>query len=68
MKKYYVLFRQHFYMSISVLTRLSHTGQVFRKKFLQIGTALFLNIAINVHTQNFEQNFYKNPKVCLVRI
>ena len=38
----------------SALTRQSHTGQKFSEKnFLLRGTALFRNIALIVHTQNF---------------
>ena len=47
-------FYPHFYVSISALTRQSHTGQKFSEKnFLLRGTALFQNIALIVHTQNF---------------
>ena len=52
-------------MSISALTRQSHTGQKFSEKnFLLRGTALFRNIALIVHTQNF----YLYVTVYLVRI
>ena len=38
----YVLFHPQFVMSISALTKLSHTGQkLSEKNFLQRGTALF---------------------------
>ena len=37
----YVLFYSHFYIPISALTKLSHTGQkLSEKNFLQRGTAL----------------------------
>ena len=40
--KKYALFHPHCYVSISALTRQSHTGQKFSEKnFLQRGTALF---------------------------
>ena len=45
-------------MSISALTRQSHTGQKFSEKtFLWRDTALFRNIALIVHTQNFWTKF-----------
>ena len=49
----YALFHPHFYVSISALTRQSHTGQKFSEKKFLLGTALFRNIAVIVHTQNF---------------
>ena len=53
-KKYFLL--TQFYLAISLLARPSHTGQkFFKKNFLQRATALFLNIAPIVHTQNFDQ-------------
>ena len=63
--KKYALFHPHFLKSISALTRRSHTGQKFSEKsFLWRSTALFWNIALVVHTQNF----YLYTTVYLVRI
>ena len=51
-----VLFRPRFYISTSALTRLCHIlDKSFpkKKKNFVKGTALFRNIALNVHTQNY---------------
>ena len=58
MKKY-AIFHWHFYMSISALTRQSHTGKSFPKKFFCKGVLLYFEISLLsfIH-KNFEQNFY----------
>ena len=57
-----LFFRPHFYMFISALTRLSHTGQKFSESIFGEGVQLCFEISF------FEQNFYLYVKVYLVRI
>ena len=56
-------------MSISALTRLSHTGQKFSEtNVLLMGTALFeISLSLFMH-KIFEQNFHLFVTVYLVRI
>ena len=52
--KKYALFNPHFYMFLSTLTRLPHTGQ----KFFVKGYSFILKISLCVvHTQNFYTKF-----------
>ena len=46
-------------MSVSILTRMSQTGQKFseKKKKLLRGTTLYSNIALIVHTQFFFMSY-----------
>ena len=50
----YALFHSHFYMSISTLAKLSHTGQKLSEKILLQRVHLyFKNIDLIIHPQNF---------------
>ena len=65
----YALFHPHFYVSISALTRQSHTGQKFSEKNFCKGVQLYFEISLLSFIHKiFEQNFYLYITVYLVRI
>ena len=65
----YALFHPHFYVSISALTRQSHTGQKFSEKIFCKGVQLYFEISLlSLIHKIFEQNFYLYITVYLVRI
>ena len=65
----YALFHPHFYVSISALTRQSHTGQKFSEKIFCKGVQLYFEISLFSFIHKiFEQNFYLYITVYLVRI
>ena len=65
----YPLFHPHFYVSISALTRQSHTGQKFSEKNFFKGVQLYFEISLLSFIQKiFEQNLYLYITVYLVRI
>ena len=68
--KKYAIFHPHFYMSISALTRQSHTGQNFSEKnFLLEGVQLYFEISLLSFTHKiFEQKFYLYITVYLEQI
>ena len=57
-------------MPISALTRLSRTGQKYSEKkfFVREYSAILKYRSHRSFTKVFEQNFYQNITVCLVRI
>ena len=58
MKKY-AIFHPHFYISISALTRLPHTGQKFSEKIFCKGVQLYFEILLLSFIHKiFEQSFY----------
>ena len=68
MKKY-ALFHPHFYISISVLTRLSHSDKSFPKKIFYKKVSLYFEISLLSFIHKiFEQNFYPCVTVYLVQI
>ena len=65
----YALFHPHFYVSISALTRQSHTGQKLSEKIFCKGVRRYFEISLLSFIHKiFEQNFYLNITVYLVRI
>ena len=65
----YALFHPHFYVSISALTRQSHTGQKFSEKSFCKGVQLYFEISLLLFIHKiFEQNFHLYITVYLVRI
>ena len=67
--KKFALFHPHFYKSISVLIRQSHTGQKFSKKFFWKGVQLYFEISLLSFIHKiFEQNFYLYTAVYFVPI
>ena len=67
--KKHALFHPHFYVSISALTRQSHTGQKFFEKFFCKEVQLYFEISlVSFIRKIFEQNFYLYITAYLVRI
>ena len=65
----YVLFYPHFYMSISALTKQSHTGQKLSKKNFCKGVQPYFKISLSSFIHKiFEQNFNQYVTVYLVGI